>query len=578
MQRPFRFPVTRRDPMMKRARGRTGARSRPPSVGLLSAGLALGILISVAPQSEGHSFYHENVLGTSLQIHVESPSLGIDRRAEAAVLREIDRLSEILSTYSKASEVRAFLDGPKRAREVSRELLEVLRACDHWKEASGGAFNPGAEVCARLWHESAGKDRVPSENDLAEAVRRMQEAPWTIDPATQTVTRRTDLPVSLNALAKGYIIDQASRAALASTPGVTGLLVDIGGDMRVSGEAAETIGIADPWSPYDNAEPLCSVRLRNGAIATSGNYERGFEIDGTHYSHIIDPRTGRPVDHVVSASVVAPRAVEADALATVLNVLEPAEGVALVNGLEKTECLIITQEGETFRSAGWERLATPADALASHEENGSSQRAEPLARLVRFAEAPETASASETSEAAEATEAEEEAKPPREVPEGWLWGEEFEVVVEFELKRGGWYRYARPYVAVWIEDPQGKPLRTLALWFNDYRWLPDLRRWYYLHRRDRQLIRAVSRPTRRPGRYRIVWDGRANDGKYVPVGQYHVLIEVVREHGTYQLIRQPVELRAEPIRVEAKGNYEVPRAAVEYRVKKSLQKQAAEGA
>ena len=570
MQRDASFPVTPKGPGTHPSRGATEA-WRLAWLPAVRVGLAVGMLIGVAARSEGHSFYHENVLGTSLQIHVDSPSLDTDRKAEAAVLGEIDRLAGILSTYRETSEVSALLAGPKTAREVSRELIEVLQACDRWKEASGGAFNPAAEVSGRLWNESAGKNRVPSERELAEAVRRMQDAPWTIDTATQTVPRRTDQPVSLNALAKGYVIDQASRVALAGTPGVTGLLVDIGGDMRVSGEAAETIGIADPWSPYDNAEPLCMVQLQDGAIATSGNYERGFEIGGTHYSHIVDPRTGRPVDHVVSASVVAPQAVEADALATILNVLEPAEGVALVNRLEETECLIITDQGETFPSTGWERLTTPADALTSHEENGSSQRAEPLARLVRFAEAAEAA------EGAEPAEVEEAPKPPREVPEGWQWGQEFEMVVEFELKRGGWYRYARPYVAVWIEDPQGKPLRTLALWFNDYRWLPDLRRWYYLHRRNRQLIRAVSRPTRRPGRYRIVWDGRANDGKYVPVGQYHVLIEVVREPGSYQLIRQPVELRAEPFAVPAKGNYEVPRAAVEYREKKSLQKQATQG-
>ena len=576
MQRDARFPVRAKGFGRNRSPGAAGAR-RLPWLRLVRVGLAVGILIGAAAQSEGHSFYHENVLGTSLQIHVDSPSLSVDRKAEAAVLREIDRLSAILSTYSEASEVSAFLAGPKTAREVSRELSEVLQACDHWRAVSGGAFNPAAEVSARLWRQSAAKNRVPSEGELSEAVRRMQDAPWTIDTAGQTVARRNNLPVSLNALAKGYILDQATRVALAGTPGVRGLLLDIGGDIRVSGEAAETIGIADPWSPYDNAEPLCSVRLQNGAIATSGNYERGFEINGKHYSHIIDPRSGRPVDHVVSASVVAPQAVEADALATILNVLKPAEGVALVNGLENTECLIITRQGETFQSAGWARLSAAADALTSQEENVASEAAEPLARLVRFAEAPEAAGAAEAADAAEPAEAEEEPKPPREVPDGWLWGEEFELVVDFELKRGGWYRYARPYVAVWIEDPQGRPLRTLALWFNDYRWLPDLRRWYYLHRRDRQLIRAVSRPTRRPGRYRIVWDGRANDAKYVPVGQYYVLIEVVREHGSYQLIRQPVELRAEPFTVQAKGNYEVPRAAVEYRVKKSLQQQAAQG-
>ena len=535
---------------------------------LLSAALAVGVLGGLPATSQGHSFYHENVLGTSLELHVDSPSLETDQEAEAAVLAEIARLARVLSTYCDASEFTRLLRGEKTPRKVSRELVEVLRACDHWKAVSGGAFNPAAEVFGRLWSQSAKQNRLPTETELADAVRRVGQSLWEIDASGETITRRADLPLSLNALAKGYIIDRACRAALANTPGVTGLLLDIGGDLRVDGDAAKAIGIADPWSPAENAPPLCCVEIRNGAVATSGNYERGFEINGARYSHIVDPRNGKPVDGIVSATVIAPEAAEADALATILNVLEPSEGVALVDRLEGTECLIVTRDGEMQKSAGWDKFVIPEAELLALAEAGFPEPDEEAtgtsATFVRFqepAEGPKEAAAGQ------------EAEAPPDSAEPFAWGHEYEVVVELQLRSGGGWHYARPYVAVWMEDAKGKPLRTIALWGRDYRWLPYLRRWYYLHGRDRRLVYAVSRASRPPGRYRIVWDGRANDGSYVPTGQYILNIEASREHGGYQLTRQMIEIGSEPFAFETKGNYEVPRASVEYRRKKSLEEQ-----
>jgi len=535
---------------------------------LLSVALAVGVLAGLPATGQGHSFYHENVLGTSLELHVDSPWLETDRQAEAAVLAEIARLARVLSTYSDASEFSRLLDGEKTPCKVSRELVEVLRACDHWKTVSGGAFNPAAEVFGRLWTQSAKQNRLPTEQELADAVQRVREPPWEIDGSGETITRRGDIPLSLNALAKGYIIDRACRAALDNTPGVTGLLLDIGGDLRVYGDADRVIGIADPWSPVENALPLCCVEIRNGAVATSGNYERGFEIDGIHYSHIIDPRTGKPVERIVSATVIAPEAAEADALATILNVLEPSEGVALVDRLEDTECLIVTRDGELQKSSGWDKFVIPeAELLAL----GEAEFAEPgqeatgtSATFVRF---------QQPAEGAQEAAAGQEAEAPPEPPEPFAWGHEYEVVVDLQLRRGGGWRYARPYVAVWMEDAKGRPLRTIALWGRDYQWLPYLRRWYYLHGRDRRMVYAVSRASRPPGRYRIVWDGRANDGSYVPTGRYIVNIEASREHGSYQLTRQMIEIGSEPFAFDTKGNYEVPRASIEYRRKKSLEEQ-----
>jgi len=545
---------------------------RRPRSRLLGVAFAVGLVACLPGTGRGHSFYHENVLGTSLELHVDSPSLQTDQQAEAAVLAEIARLSRILSTYSDASEFSRLLHGEKTPRKASPELVEVLRACDHWNAVSGGAFNPAAEVLGRLWSRSAEQNRMPSPGELADAVRRVEQPLWEIDLRGETITRRADLPLSLDALAKGYIIDRACRAALAGTPGVTGLVLNIGGDLRVEGDADRLIGIADPWTPVENAPPLTYIEIRNGAVATSGNYERGFEIGGRHYSHIVDPRTGKPVERIVSATVIAPEAAEADALATILNMLEPSEGAALVDRLEDTECLIVTRDGRLQKSTGWDKRVIPeAERRASAEAGLAEPGQEGMgtsARFVRF---------QEPAEGAEQGAAGGEAEAPADSPEPVAWGHENELVVELQLRPGGGWHYARPYVAVWIEDAEGRPLRTIALWGRDYRWLPYLRRWYYFHGRDRRLVYAVSRATRPPGRYRIVWDGRANDGSYVATGRYIVNIEASREHGSYQLTRQMIEIGSEPFAFDTKGNYEVPRASIEYRPKKKPQERTGPG-
>ncbi|NQT13927.1 MAG: DUF2271 domain-containing protein [Planctomycetes bacterium] len=498
---------------------------------LLNLGLAIALVAGSRAQSEAHTFHYEDVLGTSLELHVNSPSVESDHRAEAAVLQEIDRLSGILSSYSDASELAALVDGPQTARKASRELIEVLEACDRWRAVSGGAFNPAAEYLSRLWGDSAKQNRLPSPSELEEAVRLVGSDAWKIDADRKTVTRRSDVPITLNAIAKGYIIDQACRAALRENPDVTGLLLDIGGDLRVWGDAARLIGVADPSSPADNDPPLAWIKLKDAAVATSGNYARGFDIDGVHYSHIVDPRNGKPVEGVTSATVIAPRAQEADVLATILNVLEPREGILLANRLDGVECLIVTKDGKMLTSVGWSELA--------------AKPSERLAHLALFADAP---------------------KAPAGPPEGSVWADGLEMFVDFEISRIRTYRYARPYVAVWVEDAEGKPVRTLCLWMlrRDMRWFPDLRRYYSLHRKQWQLVRTVTRASRPPGRYRLRWDGLMNDWQYAPPGKYTVFMEVSREHGTYQLMRQEIEIGKEPFAVELKGNVEIRQATIEF--------------
>ena len=192
---------------------------------------------------------------------------------------------------------------------------------------------------------------------------------WRLDPVYRTAERLSDCPLSLNGIAKGYIVERACDAAMAEVPGIAGVMLNVGGDLRCRGAIEGTIGIAAPWADSESSEPLGYIEVKDRSVATSGSSQRGFRIGGRWYSHIFDPRTGLPVDRVGAATVVAERSVDADAFAKACNVLEPEQCVQLARSLGGLEFLIVGKDGRTTRSDGWHRYERPRPGwLASADE------------------------------------------------------------------------------------------------------------------------------------------------------------------------------------------------------------------
>ena len=496
-------------------------------------------------------FYHEGVLGTSLELRFATSHAADATAAEAAALAEFDRLGKILSGYDPASEFRQWLATRGEPRRVSPELFEVLALFDTWRERTGGALDASAEVAGRLWKTAAQNQRVPSADELTVAIAAVRQAHWHLDPIARTATHLSDAPLMLNSFAKSYIIERACAAALAAGH-LTSALVNLGGDIVVRGASTNTIAIADPLADGENDEPLAHLAVRDRAIATSGGYRRGVEIAGRWYSHLVDPRTGRPVDHVRSATVVAPRATDAGALATALCVMTPEEGLRLVATIADAECLLLLADGRQITSAGWNRFALPPRNV-----HAAVAAANPATIPTETGATP--------------------------------WDPAFELAVNFEIAvtgpqggqdggrkdgRGGKGRGGakRPFVAIWIEDKDNFPLRTVALWFHGNRWLPDLRAW---SRADQvraktegtQIADTISSATRSPGKYTVKWDGKDGAGQFVPRGKYTVFIEIAREHGTHQLIKQEVDFSGDAMHADLPSNVELASASLDYRRK-----------
>jgi thiamine biosynthesis lipoprotein ApbE len=523
---------------------------RPSRLILQTLGACLcAWVVRPAVAADDYTFHHENVMGTSLELCVRADHAEDAVRAESAVLAEIDRLSTVFSGYDPSSEFRRWQAAPKAPLPISPELLEVLGASDRWRSLSGGAFDARVEILSRLWSDSARRNRPPTAAELDSAKALLTPPAWRLDPESRTAERLSDCPLTLNAIAKGYIVGKACDAALAGgrARGVRGILLNVGGDMRVVGETPRTVGIVPPWADSESAEPMMTVEVKDRAVATSGRSQRGFRVNGRWYSHIIDPRTGRPADHISSATVIALNSTDADALATVLNVLTPDDGLRLAKGIAGVECLIVASDGSIHRSDGWR-----------HYER-------PLPKTLAFAD-PQRPKGGETTNADKTA-----------TPSGSNWGDENELVVNFEINRpadaGG--RYRRPYVAIWVEDKNGFPVRNVILWVSQggsgpFGWLPDMSRWYRSDRERKkvdktEMVFTIARPTRPPGKYSVVWDGKDDKGKPLPKGEYTVFIDAAREHGTYQNISKKVIIADKPFAEELKGNVEIKSASIEYR-------------
>ncbi|KAB0300618.1 DUF2271 domain-containing protein [Vibrio fortis] len=139
--------------------------------------------------------------------------------------------------------------------------------------------------------------------------------------------------------------------------------------------------------------------------------------------------------------------------------------------------------------------------------------------------------------------------------------------VQFELPKIDTTMYARPYVAVWVEDSSRKSVKTIELWVGKDEWLKDLRSWWRkVGRYDRELVDAVTSATRPAGQYRFVWDGKSDSGDKLEQGEYTIHIEVVREHGGRNYLRQKVMLGSENVSYQLKPTEETGEITLDYLV------------
>ena len=228
----------------------------------------------------------------------------------------------------------------------------VLEAALAWARRTRGAFDPTVGRLLDLWDIPSGPHPPPSPDEVGGALDRVGWDRVRLGPAGVDLG---GTEVDLGGIAKGYAIDRAAEALRAR--GARDFIVNAGGDLYVAGSRGDRpwrIGIQHPRGPQEFLRVVAPVE---GALVTSGDYERFYEWDGERIHHILDPRTGYPARGCRSVTVWAPTAVDADALATAAFVLGPEDGLALLEGQPGVEGLLVGSGGEVVETPGFSRVA-----------------------------------------------------------------------------------------------------------------------------------------------------------------------------------------------------------------------------
>ena len=325
------------------------------------AGLLLSLLMFDAASAHGNAVEASRfALGTSVTVTLDTGKIAQQEVVIDAVFNEIDRLEGLLSVYKHDSQVSHLSRNGSITGEIE-ELKEVLNEGRRFSIISKGAFDVTVKPILDLlrichMHER----RRPTEKEMKSALNLVGFQGIRITKR-EIVLEKPGMGVTLDGIGKGYIIDRAIEVLMQY--GISRALVNAGGDIRVIGERA----FNEPWKvalqhPRDEESYIAIVKLKNQAIATSGDYTQYFFSDrSTH--HIVDPRTGLSAVGLISATIVTDRATDADALATTVMVLGQAEGVELVERLPRTEALIITKNREILTSSGFDEVAYIPPAL-----------------------------------------------------------------------------------------------------------------------------------------------------------------------------------------------------------------------
>lgn len=292
------------------------------------------------------------MMGTLFQIRVVTSD---ESRADAAIeaaYEEIARIEQLLSEWSETSQISAVNRAAGREPVVvGPELYEVIDRAVRYSELTDGAFDVTFATCGHLW-SFGDTPRLPSEEEVAGCLPGIDFRRLELDPAESTIyLPENTMRLGIAAIGKGYGVDRAAEVLEAR--GITDYIVEGGGDVRLSvreGGRPWKVGIAHPRR---SGELYATLQLADGAVVTSGDYERFFERDGIVYHHILDPRSGYPARRTVAVTVVANNATDADALATGLFVLGPDAGLPLVESLPGVEALFFGPDLAISRSSGF---------------------------------------------------------------------------------------------------------------------------------------------------------------------------------------------------------------------------------
>ena len=319
---------------------------------LLAAVLVVGLVVAHLVRRDsrpGPDFVRQGfVMDTFATIRVPA---GWEEAAQQA-FAELQRLEGLFNRHDPSSEVAQLNARAGQWVPVGPELLEVLVTVKDMAPATEGRFDVTIAPLLDLWGISADHPAVPEAAQLTRALERVGGDKLEIDrEAARVRLAKPGMAIDLGGIGKGYAIDRAVQVL--SRAGVSAGLVEVGGDLYLLGRRAG----GEPWRvgvqhPREEGGLLGVLYLADHAVATSGDYQRFFEVEGVRYHHLLDPRTGRPGRTSISVTVVSRTVMQADLLSTGVFLMEPEAGIALLERLADVEGIIVDPAGQVLVTSG----------------------------------------------------------------------------------------------------------------------------------------------------------------------------------------------------------------------------------
>ena len=267
-------------------------------------------------------------MGVQVRIVLYAPDEAVAEAAARAAFGRIAALENVMSDYRPTSELmRLSAQSGGHPVPVSDDLFAVLAQAQHLAQLSEGAFDVTVGPHVQRWREARRTGRLPAPDVQAATANRVGWQHVHLDSAQQTAQLTAlDMQLDLGGIAKGFAADEAIKTL--THHGIDQALVEIGGDIVVSGPPPGQ----DGWRiRIENAEAgRPDTTLAHAAISSSGDTAQFVEIGGRRYSHVVDPRTGLGLTNRIAVTVIAPSGLLSDGLATLLGVLGPERGAALV--------------------------------------------------------------------------------------------------------------------------------------------------------------------------------------------------------------------------------------------------------
>ena len=312
---------------------------------MLAAVLLCGGCSAEVTKMSEVGFYLDTVI--TLTAYVE------DGQVLKDAMEECGRYEKLLSRTIEGSDVWRINHANGESTEVSEDTITVLACAVRISELSGGAFDVTIAPASTLWDFTSGKAVLPDADTLAEAAKLVDYTQIRLDG--NTVTLPAGMMIDLGGIAKGYIADQIRNYL--EKCGVKSAILSFGGNVVAIGTKPDgsqwTIGIQD--IDKGTGTSMLKTWSSGGSVVTSGIYERGFDLDGVRYHHLLSPETGWPVQNeLASVTIFSESSMEGDALSTAAFVLGKEAGLSMTESLEGVEAIFISRDRTVTCTSGAE--------------------------------------------------------------------------------------------------------------------------------------------------------------------------------------------------------------------------------